>query len=127
MRTHIEDCLSIYHTSSMAPKAMKATRMAPKAMKAMTAMKAMKTAVGKEMKAKAVKANKKAMKKAMTAMKAKKVKTQAKTSFEIVVSICRSCQAAQEIVRAQGPVLTLLEYYCTQCGSPVELHGVVID
>ena len=117
LSTSFEDSLSLHHTSSMAPKSMKA----------MKAMKAMKTAVGKEMKAEAMKANNKAMKKTRSAMKVKKVMTQAQTSFEIVVSICRRCQAAQEIVRAQGPVQTLREYYCTQCGSPVELHGVVID
>ena len=111
----------------MAPKAMKANRMASKAMKAMTAMKAMKTTALKVMKAKAMKPNKKAMKKSMTAMKAKKVEMKVQTRFEIVVSICRRCRAAQEIVRVQAPVLTLLEYYCTQCGSPVELHGVVIE
>ena len=127
LRTSIEGCLSIYHTYSMAPKARKAPSMTAKAMKAMKGMKAMMTTGVKVMKAKAMKPNKKAMKKSMTAMKAKKVEMKVQTRFEIVVSICRRCRAAQEIVRVQAPVLTLREYYCLQCGSPVELHGVVID
>ena len=127
MRTSIDGCLSIYHTYSMAPKARKATCMTAKAMKAMKGMKAIKTTVMKVVKAKAMKPKKKARLKSMTALKAKKVGTKVQTSFEIVVSICRRCRDAQEIVRVQAPVLTLREYYCLQCASPVELHGVVID
>ena len=126
LQTSIEACPSIYHTCSMALKARKATSMTTKAMKAMKGMKAMKTTGVKVKKSKARKPKNKAMKKAMTAMKAKKVETQVQTTFEIVVSICRRCRSAQEIVGVQAPVLTLREYYCLQCASPVELHGLVI-
>ena len=127
MQSSNEACPSIYHTCSMALKARKATSMTTKAMKAMKGMTAMKSTGVKVKKSKARKPKNKAMKKAMTAMKAKKVATQVQTTFEIVVSICRRCRSAQEIVGVQAPVLTLREYYCLQCASPVELHGLVID
>ena len=114
LQTSIEACPSIYHTCSIALKARKAASMTTKAMKAMKGMKAMKTTGVKVKKSKTRKPKIKAMKKAMIAMK-----TKVRSPCEIVVSVCRRCRSAQEIVGVQAPVLTLREYYCLQCASPV--------
>ena len=101
--------------------------MAPK--KAMTAMnltKAMKKA------AKTIKNNNDAA----AAPKVNKVKKANKSTqadagmgFEVLLTICRQCRDAVEIVRClpELQVMTLREYYCQQgCTTPLELHAVLI-
>ena len=102
--------------------------MAPKAMKAMNVMKAMKTAG-------AIKKAKKAMKKAKKAMteetkaltKAKKNTTKA-GGFQVLITVCRRCREGQEVVRAQGGLLTFKEYYCRNgCSQCLEIHAAYIE
>jgi len=77
-------------------------------------------------------------------MAAKKVKTIKKTAktikkskkadavkggFEVLLTVCRECKEAVEIVRclAELEVMTLTEYYCRQgCTTCLELHAVLI-
>ena len=102
--------------------------MAP--MKAMKAMKVndaapMKKAMKQKEPMKAMKAMKKQapMKKAAAPMK-KAMK--AMNKFEFVVTICRACKIAQEIIGSpQEGMLGFHEYYCQTCGGNLELAGFV--
>ena len=101
------------NTFTMAPK---------KAMTAMNLTKAMKNAAKTT--------------KAAAAPKVKKVKNAKKSTqddagmgFEVLLTICRQCKDAVEIVRCldELQVMTLTEYYCRQgCTTPLELHAVLI-
>ena len=105
------------NTFTMAPK---------KAMTAMNLTKAMKKA------AKTTKNNNDAA----AAPKVNKVKNAKKSTqadagmgFEVLLTICRQCKDAVEIVRCldELQVMTLTEYYCRQgCTTPLELHAVLI-
>jgi hypothetical protein len=82
---------------------------------------------------KAKKVNKVTMKTAKKVNKVKKAKKSKKADagmgFEVLLTVCRECKEAVEIVRclADLQVMTLTEYYCRQgCTTCLELHAVLI-
>ena len=109
--------------------------MAPvKAMKAMNVTKAMKNAAKAINNAQgnndAAAAPMKTAKKVNKVKKAKKSKkADAGMGFEVLLTVCRECREAVEIVGclAELEVMTLTEYYCRQgCTTCLELHAVLI-
>ena len=72
----------------------------------------------------------KTAKKVNKVKKAKKSKkADAGMGFEVLLTVCRECKEAVEIVRCLSDlqVMTLTEYYCQQgCTTCLELHAVLI-
>ena len=116
-------------------------KMAPK--KTMKVMKAMKqkgaAPMNKSMKVmKAMKKQNGAapIEKTMTVMQATKKqkcpapmkKSRKRAGFEVVLTICRSCKTAQEIIGCQQQgILCFHEYYCLTCGGHLELASLFVE
>ena len=102
--------------------------MAPgKAMKAMKVTKAMKRRHRATKNAQGTKDKAAAPKKVKKAKKSKMAGDG--MGFEVLLTVCRQCKEAVEIVgcMADLQVLTLKEYYCRQgCTTCLELHAVLI-
>ena len=97
-----------------------------KAMKAMTVTKAMKRRHRATKNAQGTKDKAAAPKKVN---QVKKSKMAGDMGFEVLLTVCRQCREAVEIVgcMADLKLMTLKEYYCRQgCTTCLELHAVLI-
>ena len=89
----------------------------------MKIMKAMKAIGQKAMKA--MKAVKKTTKqKAMKAMKAMK-KTKAMGPAELIFTVCSPCNTFIEQLQPVRSGFRVREYYCSNCGGPLEIQSAV--
>jgi hypothetical protein len=84
-------------------------------------------------KAMRVKKTKKALKKGTTLKKKparkvlKAIKAEKLMNYEVIILCCHACGQAKEIVGSDGRgKLTFQEYYCSDCGGPLEVTSITV-